>query len=205
VDSASPTARSPIRQIPPTAIVEGWEVSSFRSSARLRLSDLTPYSKTLVHRETRELADRLPARLGDVRRTNSELIAAIGPTEWMIIGPPRRAGARFESIGEADKGSIDATYLYALVCLIGDDARRVLEKICAIDLSDSVMSDDSAVRSSIAQVHATIIRRDVAQDRSYLLLCDRSYGQYLFDCLMDAGSEFGISVDGYANVTNGAT
>lgn len=33
--------------------------------------------------------------------------------------------------------------------------------------------------------------------RSYLLHCERSCGQYLFDALLDAGAEFGIDIDGF--------
>ena len=29
---------------------------------------------------------------------------------------------------------------------------------------------------------------------AYLVACDRSFGQYLFDALLDAGDEFGIGV-----------
>jgi hypothetical protein len=32
---------------------------------------------------------------------------------------------------------------------------------------------------------------------SYLLHCERSSGQYLFDTLLDAGREFGVQVDGF--------
>ena len=40
-----------------------------------------------------------------------------------------------------------------------------------------------------------MVRDDEEGVRSYLLHCERSYGQYLFDALMDAGDEFGIGVD----------
>ena len=32
---------------------------------------------------------------------------------------------------------------------------------------------------------------------SYLLHCERSSGQYLFDALLRAGAEFGIEIDGF--------
>ncbi|MPZ27906.1 MAG: hypothetical protein GEV12_16215 [Micromonosporaceae bacterium] len=35
--------------------------------------------------------------------------------------------------------------------------------------------------------------RDAERERSYLLLCDRSYRQYLRDVLTDAGEEFGLA------------
>ena len=52
--------------------------------------------------------------------------------------------------------------------------------------------------ASIAKIHAT--RRYGAEpphERSYLLHCERSVGQYLFDALLDAGAEFGVEVDGF--------
>ena len=39
-----------------------------------------------------------------------------------------------------------------------------------------------------------MIRADVDGMPSYLLVSDRSFGQYLFDALLDAGDEFGIGV-----------
>jgi hypothetical protein len=42
-----------------------------------------------------------------------------------------------------------------------------------------------------------VIRDDLADStRSYLIHCERSSGQHLFDCILDAGIEFGIDVDG---------
>jgi hypothetical protein len=32
---------------------------------------------------------------------------------------------------------------------------------------------------------------------SYLLHCERSSGQYLFDALLRAGADFGIEIDGF--------
>ncbi len=39
----------------------------------------------------------------------------------------------------------------------------------------------------------TITRDDVEGERSYVLLVDRSYGQSLYDVLLDAGTEFGLT------------
>jgi sarcosine oxidase subunit alpha len=40
------------------------------------------------------------------------------------------------------------------------------------------------------------IRDDAGGTRSYLLHCERSVGQYLFDALLKAGAEYGLTVDG---------
>jgi glycine cleavage system aminomethyltransferase T len=42
-----------------------------------------------------------------------------------------------------------------------------------------------------------VIRDDTGGARSYLLHCERSVGQYLFDAIVRAGAEFGIGVDGF--------
>jgi glycine cleavage system aminomethyltransferase T len=41
------------------------------------------------------------------------------------------------------------------------------------------------------------VRDDEDGTRSYLLHCERSYGQYLFDALLDAGHEFGIEISAF--------
>jgi heterotetrameric sarcosine oxidase gamma subunit len=81
--------------------------------------------------------------------------------------------------------------------LSGADAHRVLEKLCAIDLSDRSTPNGSCFRSSVARLRCTVVRDDLGQERSYLIESDRSSGQYLFDAVLDAGAEFAIEVDGY--------
>jgi sarcosine oxidase, subunit gamma len=46
------------------------------------------------------------------------------------------------------------------------------------------------------------VRDDRGGEISYLLHCERSSGQYLFDALIDAGDEFGIEVDGFVDPGN---
>ena len=67
-----------------------------------------------------------------------------------------------------------------------------------MNLSDRATPDRSAFRSSVAKTVTDVVRDDVDGRRSYLLICDRSVGQYLFDCLLDAGREFGIEEAGVA-------
>ena len=50
-----PIARSPIRQAPPNKRLGHWEVSGKRSSASLRLVDLSPLAKVRVRYQSSEL------------------------------------------------------------------------------------------------------------------------------------------------------
>jgi glycine cleavage system aminomethyltransferase T len=49
----------------------------------------------------------------------------------------------------------------------------------------------------VAGVPCDIVRADLDGAQSYLLHGDRSYGQYLFDAVLDAGEELGMGVAGY--------
>lgn len=198
-----PLARSPIAASEPVQVVGGWEVSGRRCGAPLRLADRTPLAKVLL----RARRDSPAARAVDVpfRRARRDeygvLIVGSGPTEWLLLGAAGTAGdvaAGLQAAGGEQASIVDLTHGRALVRLTGADAPRLLGKVCAIDLSDAVTPDGAAFRSSVAKVATDVIRDDAGGDRSYLLHCERSTGQYLFDALLDAGQEFGIDVDGFA-------
>ncbi len=69
--------------------------------------------------------------------------------------------------------------------------------MCGIDLSEMATPDGAAFRSSVAALATDVVRDDVAGARSYLLHCERSSGQYLFDALLTAGRDLGIEIDGF--------
>lgn len=204
--SDSPVARSPIQPALPMEVRDGWEVSVLRSRGSLRLADRTPLTKVLV----RAAASGRAARSMDVSfgraRTDQHntLIVGSGPDEWLLLAPPHSLSAVSSRLDTDDDGLVsvvDVTHGRALMRLSGAKASRVLAKVCAIDLSDDVTPNGAAFRSSVAKVATDVIRDDVgssdATECSYLLHCERSSGQYLFDAFLDAGREFGIQVDGF--------
>jgi heterotetrameric sarcosine oxidase gamma subunit len=143
-------------------------------------------------------AQMLDVPFGWARRLDDVLVVHGGPTEWLFLGPAgSRPAADLRTASTDDHVSvIDLTHGRALVRLTGHDAALLLAKVCAIDLSDDVTPDGSAFRSSVAKIATDVVRDDVAGERSYLLHCERSSGQYFFDALLDAGREFGIEVEG---------
>jgi sarcosine oxidase gamma subunit len=77
----------------------------------------------------------------------------------------------------------------------------VLAKLCGIDLGEGITPDGAAFRTSVAALATDVIRDDLVtaggHARSYLLHCERSSGQYLFDAVLRAGAKFGIQIDGF--------
>ncbi len=183
-----PIARSPIEQADPVEIESGWIVSRRSSDAALTITDVSAATKVLVKSE-RHL---YPHGYGTAARQGDWLIVGSGPSEWTLLGP---VGA-VPAVVQPESMVLDMTHGRALMRLHGELAPRVLEKLCSIDLSEPMCPNLAAFRASVANVVTDIVRDDRAGLRSYLLSCERSSGQYLFDAIRDAGAEFGIDIQG---------
>jgi heterotetrameric sarcosine oxidase gamma subunit len=197
----TPVARSPITPVPPTTVEHGWEVSARRSAAELKITDCTPLAKVLVLAPADGgLARALGVPFGRAARdAHGTLVVGSGPGEWLLLAAPGTSAAvarRVEAVEDEGLVSVfDATHGRALVRITGAGAPDLLTKVCAIDLADEVTPNGAAFRSSVAKLVTDVVRDDRGGARSYLLHCERSSGQYLFDALIDAGNEFGLEVD----------
>jgi heterotetrameric sarcosine oxidase gamma subunit len=191
-------ARSPIAPAAPEAVVAGWVVSGRRSSAELTVTDLTPLTKVAVR-----AAPGGPMAEALVAPRRTVLVTSVTPGEWLVLAEPGERAAVLAWLEPVARRSeqlatvVDLTHGRALLRLTGRFATGVLAKECAVDLGDRGCPDGRALRTAVAALAVDVVRDDRARVPSYLLHCERSSGQYLFDVLLDAGSEFGIDVDGF--------
>lgn len=207
VDDISPIARSPIHPVDGAVVVDGWERCGGAPRAALQLCDLSFLAKVHVRgSQPDEVGTRLGTSLGNAcwDSPDGPLVIASGPDEWLLLAPQGQAAALAEELERRLSGVggllsvVDLTHGRALMRLTGEDAvRGVLSKVCAVNFSDHAVPNGSALRSSVASVVTDIIRDDTRDGRrSYLLHCERSAGQYLFDSLLDAGADHGIEACG---------
>ena len=203
---SEPLARSPIRPPAPVIVLSGWEVSGRRAAGPLTLTDCTPLAKVLLRAPAAgRAATELAVPFGRARRNaDGVLVVGSGPGEWLLIAPPGQASdviAKLDALAGRVKPEhvsvTDLTHGRALIRLAGPRAGDVLSSVCGIDLSEPFTPDGAAFRSSVAALATDVIRDDGAGVRSYLLHCERSSGQYLFDTLLSAGRDLGIEVDGF--------
>jgi heterotetrameric sarcosine oxidase gamma subunit len=140
---------------------------------------------------------------GDAHGT---LVVGSGPGEWLLLSAPGTGAAVREHVKQIQEEEFvsvfDATHGLALVRITGARAPDLLAKVCAIDFSEAVTPNGAAFRSFVAKLVTDVIRDDLDGERSYLLHCERSSGQYLFDALIDAGNEYDIEVDGFVDPGN---
>jgi heterotetrameric sarcosine oxidase gamma subunit len=213
VPELTAVARSPIAPAAPEVVVAGWAVSGRRSAAALVISDCSAMTKVLLKAPAegsaaqqvgvpfgRAARQAWPLGAGDV----SVLVVGSGPGEWLVLAPP---GTQDGVLDHLASGAVtptdelvtvvDLTHGRALIRLTGARAVDVLAKETAVDLSEPVHPDGAALRTAVAGLATDVVRDDRTGVTSFLLHCERSSGQYLFDSLLDAGAEFGIEIDGY--------
>ena len=124
-------------------------------------------------------------------RRDGVLIAGIRPDEWLLLGNAADveallAGTEFDS----SVNQIDITHSRLCLRLSGVRSASALEKVCSLDFDDMMFPDGATGSASVAKVSSDLIRDDINDEPSYLILADRSFGQYLYDAIHDATTEF---------------
>lgn len=207
-----PIARSPISPAAPEVVTAGWAVSGRRSGAALVLTDCTPLAKVAAKAAADgAMANDLGVRFGRAARQRWDLgtrdvevlVIGSGPGEWLVLAAPGQQTPLVDRLSDLAGGDdelvsvVDMTHGRAVIRLVGQRSAQLLAKECGVDLGDEMCPDGAALRTAVAGIATDLVRDDRDGTRSYLLHCERSSGQYLFDSLLDAGGEFGVEADGF--------
>lgn len=113
---------------------------------------------------------------------DGSLVCGVRPGEWLLLGgwPP-------SATDMANAVTVDVSHGLTMFRLTGPAATEVLAAVCSIDTTEAMFPDGAVCGASVARVACTLVRNDVAGERSYLILAQRSSGRYLFDAVRDAG------------------
>ena len=167
----------------------------------LVLTDISATTKWLVRASgsPNVVADQLGASFGSSSAAASgATVLGSRPGEWIVLGTAGEVAQAVEGLEGLDSSDfvscLDWTHGRALFRVTGSEATRMLEKVCSLDWSDLMTPNGAVASASVAKVTCDIARNDADGTPSYVVFCDRSLGQYLFDALIDAGNEFGLVV-----------
>jgi heterotetrameric sarcosine oxidase gamma subunit len=117
---------------------------------------------------------------GTSKGSGESLTWSVSPGEWTACGD------------RPSDDAVDLRHVRAAYRLTGDEAATLINRVCALDLSEGMFPTGSAARTLFAGVATEIVRDDVEDVPSYLLLPSRSFGRYFLDVILDAGTEFGL-------------
>lgn len=152
----------------------------------------------------------IPAKLGDVLEVKSShlLVARLTSDEFWIFTPPGAEKETAVSL-EAESASqgtfitlIDQTPGLVGFSIGGPNCVNVMVKLCALPFNAKDFPHLHVAQSSFANVRATIIRHDLGNFPAFELYSDRSYADFLWDTILDAGNEFGIQPVGWKVTEN---
>jgi heterotetrameric sarcosine oxidase gamma subunit len=163
----------------------------------VRVEDETATAKIVVRASSdSSAAADLSVPFGQSRlRADGTLVCGTRPDEWTLFAAMDRAAEVAASVDtEGFVSVVDITHGRAMMRVSGPKATAVLAKVCNIDLADDMTPDGAVFSGSVANVTCDLLRSDRAGDPSYMISCERSFGNYLFAALVDASTEFGASL-----------
>lgn len=100
-------------------------------------------------------------------------------------------------LGERPGGVVvDLTHVRVMFRLTGEQAATLMNRVCALDLTEGMFPSGAAARTLFAGVATEVVRDDQGGTPSYLIIPSRSFGRYIRDVIEDAGAEFGLSGPG---------
>ena len=120
----------------------------------------------------------------------------LGPDEWLVAVPERRVERIERELRRALDGQraalSDVSHGRAILALSGPDARSLLAKGCPLDFHPRVFTPGRCAQSRLARCQVLI--HLVSASPAFEIHVPRSFAQYAWEWLMDAGQEFGIRI-----------
>jgi len=144
----------------------------------------------------------LPTTAGTVSGSSKGThIIWLGPDEWLVVTRPgaeeKIKKALFSAIANQHTAITDLTESRTVISITGNNAREVLMKGCSVDLHPRVFGPGQCAETLLAQAHV-ILHQTVAHKTSgiptYEIYVYRSFAEYLWTWLEDAGREFGVKI-----------
>lgn len=133
--------------------------------------------------------------LAAVRRRDVEMLR-LGPDEWLVATPDRRAERIERELRDALEGQgaalSDVSHGHTVIALSGPDARSLLAKGCPLDLHPRVFTPGRCAQSRLARCQVLI--HQVGEAPAFEIHVPRSFAQYAWTWLEDAGQEFGVRI-----------
>ncbi len=124
----------------------------------------------------------------------------LGPDEWLLTASAETASRLLETfrVGLAGMAAavVDIGDAATVINLSGPRVRDVLAKGCPMDLHQSAFAPGRVAQTILAQADVILHRvDDGGGDASFDIHVRRSFAEYLWLWLADAGLEYGVGVD----------
>ncbi len=161
------------------------------------ISDQSMVGKLLVEGDSAESVlsaafGSAPSQNAGVETVDGVMIGRIRPNRYDLITAQNGEAATTDRISAAIGDNFitvsPQTNGQAMIHVSGDESRSLLSKLCALNFDPDVFPVNSVKISSLAKVRVNIWHTE----SGYQLYCGRSYSEYLWTTIRQAGAEFGL-------------
>lgn len=119
----------------------------------------------------------------------------LGPDEWLVVTEAAKAAATVTALDDALAGRhaqvLDVSAARAVIGVAGPSAGDTLAKGCTLDLHPRAFRVGRVARTLVAR--APVILHQVGDGPAFDIYVARSFADYLWAWLEDAGAEFGAA------------
>lgn len=147
---------------------------------------------------TELLGTALPTEPMTAATAGEVSILWMGPDEWLVIVPPGRREHLPATLSHALEGvaaaATEVGESMTVIGLSGPHAREVLAKGCTLDLHPRVFGPGKCARTLLAKTGVALHQTDAGPD--FEIYVHRSFADYAWRWLEDAGGEYGVAVLG---------
>lgn len=145
------------------------------------------------------LGAELPTEPNTSSRSKEALMLWLGPDEWMLVTEPGREEALLDqlkdALSETHNQLVDVSDQHTNIELSGARAREMLMKLTTLDLHPRSIGPGDVAGTNFGSVTATLfVTNDGAKHETqrFQLIVRRSFADYLWCLLAEAGREFGL-------------
>ena len=141
------------------------------------------------------LGVNIPLESPGTTKSDALIVFWMGPDRWWLIG----GAAALPSVNELrqklaafNAAVVEVGDAFAAVEIAGPKSRDVLAKGCTIDLHPRAFKTGSVVQTNLAKAQIALYQID---ETTYRIFARRSFAEYLWTWLEDAGMEYGVSIE----------
>ena len=169
------------------------------------ISDFSPVGKIRLQGESVQRAilatipDYLATGVGSAAVTKAgHVVARLADDDYLIITEPEQIKATLKSLSQDGCAHpVNVTSVFACVHIVGPSAPQLLAGVTDFDLAPPFFLNLSCAQTMVAEIHCTVIRRDIGNLLSYDLYFSRDYGDHMWESLVDAGELHGVTPLGF--------
>ncbi|MYB48083.1 MAG: hypothetical protein F4X72_02205 [Dehalococcoidia bacterium] len=188
---------------------EGWTLparytDAEKEATRVRegvgITDISHIGKIRLQGESvdQALGEAIPdyqaTSVGSVFISGDTVIARLADNDCLILTGQANANHVLDSLRlDGCAHPVNVTSVLAAVRIIGPNISQVLAGVSDLDLAPLYFPNLSCAQGMVAEIHGTVIRRDIGGLPVYDLLFGRDYGDHMWESLIDAGERHGLT------------